>query len=225
MSNRTLTLNDALYDYLLSHSVQEPDILADLRRETAQHPMAQMQIAPEQGQLMALLVQLMGAKRALEVGVFTGYSALRVALALPADGTLVACDVSEDYTAIARRYWEQAGVCHKIDLRLAPAAETLAQLLAEGQADSFDFAFIDADKRGYPTYYEQALQLVRPGGLIAIDNVLWSGRVADPAVTDNRTEILRQFNQRLYEDDRVVLSLVPIADGLTLALKRPVANG
>lgn len=164
MSNRTLTLNDALYDYLLAHSVQEPEVLAALRRETAQHPMAQMQIAPEQGQLMALLVQLMGVRRALEVGVFTGYSALRVALALPADGRLVACDVSEEYTAIARRYWEQAGVSHKIDLRLAPAAETLEQLLAEGQANSFDFAFIDADKRGYPTYYEQALQLVRPGG-------------------------------------------------------------
>lgn len=223
MSNRTLTLNDALYDYLLAHSVQEPEILAALRRETAQHPMAQMQIAPEQGQLMALLVQLMGVRRALEIGVFTGYSALRVALALPADGRLVACDVSEEYTAIARRYWEQAGVSHKIDLRLAPAAETLEQLLAEGQANSFDFAFIDADKRGYPTYYEQALQLVRPGGLIAIDNVLWSGRVADPTVADSRTEILRQFNQRLYQDDRIVLSLVPIADGLTLALKKPVA--
>lgn len=223
MSNRTLTLNDALYDYLLAHSVQEPEVLAALRRETAQHPMAQMQIAPEQGQLMALLVQLMGVRRALEVGVFTGYSALRVALALPADGRLVACDVSEEYTAIARRYWEQAGVSHKIDLRLAPAAETLEQLLAEGQANSFDFAFIDADKRGYPTYYEQALQLVRPGGLIAIDNVLWSGRVADPTVADSRTEILRQFNQRLYQDDRIVLSLVPIADGLTLALKKPVA--
>ena len=221
MSNRSLILTDALYAYLLTHSGQEPEILKALRQETAQHPMAQMQIAPEQGQLMALLIQLMGAKKALEVGVFTGYSALRVALALPPDGRLVACDISEDYTAIARRYWQQAGVADKIDLRLAPATETLAQLMAEGQQNSFDFAFIDADKSNYPTYYEQVLQLVRPGGLIAIDNVLWSGRVADPAVTDNRTQTLRRFNDALAADPRIVLSLVPIADGLTLALKKP----
>jgi predicted O-methyltransferase YrrM len=223
MSNRTLTLNDALYDYLLATSVQEPEILTALRRETAEHPMAQMQIAPEQGQLMALLVQLMGAKKALEVGVFTGYSALRVALALPPEGQLIACDVSEEYTAIARRYWQQAGVADKIDLRIAPATETLDQLIAAGQGNSFDFAFIDADKSNYPTYYEQALQLVRPGGLIAIDNVLWSGRVADPTVTDNRTAAIRAFNAALYQDDRIVLSLVPIADGLTLALKKTAA--
>jgi predicted O-methyltransferase YrrM len=221
MSNRTLTLTDGLYDYLLSHSVQESKILRALRQETAQHPMAQMQIAPEQGQFMALLIQLMGAKTALEVGVFTGYSALRVALALPPEGRLVACDVNPDYTAIAQRYWEQAGVAHKIDLRLGPATETLAQLIAEGAQNRFDFAFIDADKSNYPTYYEQALQLVRPGGLIAIDNVLWSGRVADPTVTDNRTQTLRRFNTALAADSRIVLSLVPIADGLTLALKRP----
>jgi len=220
MSNRTLTLNDQLYTYLLSHSVQEPDVLAALRQETAQHPMAEMQIAPEQGQFMALLVQLMGAKKALEVGVFTGYSALRVALALPPEGKLVACDVSEEYTAIARRYWEKAGVASKIDLRIAPAVDTLKQLIAEGQANSFDFAFIDADKSNYPTYYEQALQLVRPGGLIAIDNVLWSGQVADPTVQDTRTNAIRQFNEALYRDERIVLSLVPIADGLTLAMKR-----
>jgi predicted O-methyltransferase YrrM len=220
MSNRTLTLNDQLYTYLLSHSVQEPDVLAALRQETAQHPMAEMQIAPEQGQFMALLVQLMGAKKALEVGVFTGYSALRVALALPPEGKLVACDVSEEYTAIARRYWEKAGVASKIDLRIAPAVDTLKQLMAEGQANSFDFAFIDADKSNYPTYYEQALQLVRPGGLIAIDNVLWSGQVADPTVQDTRTNAIRQFNEALYRDERIVLSLVPIADGLTLAMKR-----
>jgi predicted O-methyltransferase YrrM len=220
MSNRTLTLNDQLYGYLLAHSVQEPEILVALRHETAQHPMGQMQIAPEQGQFMAFLVQLMGAQRALEVGVFTGYSALRVALALPPQGQLVACDVSEDYTAIARRYWEQAGVAAKIDLRIAPAIDTLNQLIAEGQANSFDFAFIDADKSSYPTYYEQALQLVRPGGLIAIDNVLWSGQVADPAIQDHRTQAIRAFNEKLYGDDRIVLSLVPIADGLTLALKK-----
>ena len=220
MSNRTLTLNDQLYNYLLAHSVQESEVLLALRQETAQHPMAQMQIAPEQGQFMALLVQLIGAKKALEVGVFTGYSALRVALALPPEGQLVACDVSEEYTAIARRYWEQAGVASKIDLRIAPAVDTLNQLIAEGQANSFDFAFIDADKSSYPTYYEQALQLVRPGGLIAIDNVLWSGQVADPTVQDNRTNAIRAFNEALYRDSRIVLSLVPIADGLTLAMKR-----
>ncbi|QQE67242.1 hypothetical protein GFS31_39550 [Leptolyngbya sp. BL0902] len=221
MSNRTLALTDNLYNYLLAHSVQETDLLKELRQETAQHPMAQMQIAPEQGQFMALLIQLMGATKALEVGVFTGYSALRVALALPPEGRLVACDVNPDYTAIAQRYWERAGVAHKIDLRLGPATETLAQLIAEGQQDSFDFAFIDADKRHYPTYYEQVLQLLRPGGLMAIDNVLWSGRVADPTVTDSRTQILRDLNANLAADPRIVLSLLPLADGLTLALKRP----
>ncbi|NMF86352.1 class I SAM-dependent methyltransferase [Nodosilinea sp. P-1105] len=220
MTNQTLTLDDRLYRYLLDHSVKEAAVLRALRQETAQHPMAQMQIAPEQGQLMALLVQLLGAKKTLEVGVFTGYSALVVALALPPDGRVVACDVSAEYTAIAQRYWQQAGVADKIDLHLAPAADTLDQLIAAGQTDSFDFAFIDADKSSYPTYYEQALKLVRPGGLIAIDNVLWSGRVADPATQDNRTKAIRAFNAALYQDDRIVLSLVPIADGLTLALKR-----
>lgn len=220
MSNRTLVLTDQLYHYMLDHSVHEPDVLQALRQETAQHPMAQMQIAPEQGQFMALLVQLMGVKKALEVGVFTGYSALRVALALPADGRLVACDVSEEYTTIARRYWQQAGVADKIKLHLAPAVETLNHLLESGEAGTFDFAFIDADKTSYPTYYELALQLVRPGGLIAIDNVLWSGRVADPDTQDNRTQTIRAFNDALYQDDRIVLSLVPIADGLTLAMKK-----
>lgn len=225
MSNRTLTLTDGLYDYLLAHSVQEPESLQALRQETAQHPMAQMQIAPEQGQFMALLIQLMGAKKALEVGVFTGYSALWVALALPPEGRLIACDVNRDYTAIAQRYWEQAGVAQKIDLRLAPATETLAHLIAEGQQDSVDFAFIDADKSNYAVYYEQVLQLVRPGGLIAIDNVLWSGRVADPNITDNRTQVLRRLNAALAADPRIRLSLVPIGDGLTLALKRPYRVG
>jgi predicted O-methyltransferase YrrM len=225
MSNRTLTLTDGLYDYLLAHSVQEPESLQALRQETAQHPMAQMQIAPEQGQFMALLIQLMGAKKALEVGVFTGYSALWVALALPPEGRLIACDVNRDYTGIAQRYWEQAGVAQKIDLRLAPATETLAHLIAEGQQDRVDFAFIDADKSNYAVYYEQVLQLVRPGGLIAIDNVLWSGRVADPSVTDNRTQVLRRLNAALAADPRIRLSLVPIGDGLTLALKRPYRVG
>ncbi|MBD2000394.1 class I SAM-dependent methyltransferase [Leptolyngbya sp. FACHB-541] len=221
MTNKSLNLGDRLYDYLLAVSLREPEILLKLREETARHPMSQMQIAPEQGQFMSLLVQLMGATKTLEVGVFTGYSALSVALALPENGQVVACDVSEEFTAIARRYWEMAGVTDKIDLRIAPAVETLDQLLAEGQAETFDFAFIDADKSNYETYYERALQLVRPGGLILIDNVLWSGRVADGQVQDTRTEAIRAFNRKLHEDQRVTLSMVAIADGLTLALKRP----
>ncbi|NJN56019.1 MAG: SAM-dependent methyltransferase [Leptolyngbyaceae cyanobacterium SL_5_9] len=221
MTNKSLNLGDRLYDYLLSVSLREPEVLLKLRQETARHPMSQMQIAPEQGQFMALLVQLMGATRTLEVGVFTGYSALSVALALPEQGQVVACDVSQEFTAIARRYWEMAGVTDKIDLRIAPAVETLDRLLAEGQAETFDFAFIDADKSNYGTYYEQALQLVRPGGLVLIDNVLWSGRVADGQVQDTRTEAIRAFNRKLHEDQRVMISMVAIADGLTLALKRP----
>lgn len=220
MSNKSLGLDNALYDYLLAVSLREPEMLQALRQETASHPMSQMQIAPEQGQFMALLVQLMGARKTLEVGVFTGYSSLCVALALPPEGKIVACDISEEFTTIARRYWQQAGVADKIDLQIAPAIETLDRLLADGQGNSFDFAFIDADKSGYADYYERALQLVRPGGLIAIDNVLWSGQVADPEIQDNRTNKIRAFNQKLHQDPRVNLSLVPIADGLTLALKR-----
>jgi predicted O-methyltransferase YrrM len=213
-------ISDSLYDYLLSVSLREPEILQALRQETASHPMSQMQIAPDQGQLLALLVKLMGAKRALEIGVFTGYSSLAVALALPPDGKLTACDVSEDYTSIARRYWEAAGVAEKIDLQIAPALETLDRLLADGAAGSYDFAFIDADKSSYPDYYDRALQLLRPGGLIAIDNVLWSGRVADPQEQDNRTTLIRQFNQMLHQDQRISLSMLSISDGLTLALKK-----
>jgi predicted O-methyltransferase YrrM len=219
MSNKTFT-SDSLYEYILSASLREPEILQKLRQETASHPMSQMQIAPDQGQFMALLVQLMQAKKVLEVGVFTGYSSLAVALALPPDGKLIACDVSEEYTAIARRYWEMAGVADKIHLHIAPALETLDQLLANGEANTFDFAFIDADKSNYPGYYDRALQLVRPGGLIAVDNVLWSGRVADPQEKDNRTEAMRAFNQKLHQDERILPCLLPIADGLTLALKK-----
>jgi predicted O-methyltransferase YrrM len=219
MSNRTLTLNDQLYDYLLAVSLREPDILGQLRQNTTQHPVAQMQIAPEQGQFMALLVQLIGAKKVIEVGVFTGYSSLAIAIALPPDGKIIACDVSDDYTAVARRYWEAAGVANKIDLRLGPALETLDQLLASGQSGQFDFIFIDADKQNQTHYYERSLQLVRTGGLIAIDNVLWSGRVADPQEKDTRTEAIRAFNLKLHTDPRIALSLLPIADGLTLALK------
>lgn len=221
MSNKTIGIDRQLYEYLLSVSVREAEILTQLRQETARHPMARMQIAPEQGQFMALLVQLMGAKKTLEIGVFTGYSSLVVALALPPDGKLVACDVSEEYTAIARRYWQQAGVADKIDLNIGPALSTLDRLLAEGQAGTFDFAFIDADKSNYDNYYEKALELIRPGGLIAIDNVLWSGQVADPQIQDNRTNAIRSLNEKLHRDERVFVSLVPIADGLTLALKKP----
>lgn len=220
MTKKTLGLDNQLYDYLLSVSLRESPILRQLREETAQLPNAMMQISPEQGQFMALLVQLLGARRTLEVGVFTGYSSLCVALALPAEGQMIACDVSEEYTAVARRYWEAAGVADKIDLRLAPALETLDGLLAQGQAGTFDFAFIDADKGNYDGYYERSLQLIRPGGLIAIDNVLWSGRVADPASQERNTQMIRGLNQKLHQDQRISLSLVPIADGLSLALKR-----
>ncbi|MBH8555236.1 class I SAM-dependent methyltransferase [Nostocaceae cyanobacterium CENA357] len=221
MTTHTSSIEPQLYNYLLSVYLRELDILRQLRQETANHPMGRMQIAPEQGQFMALLVQLMRAKKTLEVGVFTGYSSLIVALALPTDGKVVACDVSEEFTAIARRYWQQAGVANKIDLHIAPAMETLDNLLTAGEANSFDFAFIDADKSNYDSYYERSLRLVRPGGLIAIDNVLWSGRVADPQVQDNRTTKIRAFNEKLHQDQRISLSLVPIADGLTLAWKRP----
>jgi caffeoyl-CoA O-methyltransferase len=220
VTQSTLHLPDPLHTYLLSASLREPPILRRLRDETARMEQASMQIAPEQGQLMALLVELVGARRTLEVGTFTGYSALAVALALPEDGTVVACDVSEEWTSVARRYWREAGVEHKIDLRLAPALETLDGLLRAGDADSFDFAFIDADKESYEAYWERALRLVRRGGLVAVDNTLWSGRVADPEVTDDSTEAIRAFNARLHADERVTLSLVPIGDGLTLARRR-----
>ena len=179
-----------------------------------------MQIGPEQGQFMTLLVELIGARNALEVGTFTGYSALAVALGLPDDGCLVACDVSEEWTAIGRRYWEEAGVAHKIDLRLAPALETLDGLLAEGRAGTFDFAFIDAEKEAYDVYYERALELIRSGGLVALDNTLWEGKVVDPGVADVDTEAIRAINAKLVGDERVTLSLLPVGDGLTLARKR-----
>jgi predicted O-methyltransferase YrrM len=214
-------LSDPLYQYLLDNSVHEPDILAKLRIETAAHPLVNMQISPEQGQLMGLLVQLIGAKKCLEIGVFTGYSSLVVALNLPTDGQIIACDVNYRFTAIARRYWQEAGVSNKIDLHIAPALDTLDCLLANGEAGTFDFAFIDADKSNYGAYYDRCLQLVRQGGLILIDNVLWYGRVADPAMDhDRRTQAIKQFNQQIYQDDRVQISLIPIGDGLTIARKK-----
>jgi len=220
MSKQTTGLAETLADYIQLISLREPDILKQLREETAKLSMAQMQISPEQGQFMALLVQLMGAKKTLEIGVFTGYSALAVALALPNDGKVIACDISEEYTAIAKDFWGRAGVLEKIDLRIAPALETLEKLITEGEAESFDLAFIDADKRNYENYYERALTLLRPGGLILIDNVLWSGKVTDPTITDKQTQAIREFNQKLHQDSRISLSLIAIADGLTLALKR-----
>ncbi|MCL4315679.1 MAG: class I SAM-dependent methyltransferase [Gammaproteobacteria bacterium] len=236
MSNKTINMTEELYEYLLSVSLREPSLLKHLRAETAKYPMANMQIAPEQGQFMALLVQLLRAKKALEIGVFTGYSALCVALALSADGKLIACDVSEEWTKVARRYWQEAGVAHKIELRLAPALETLDKLLDDGQAGTFDFAFIDADKTGYDDYYERSLQLLRPGGLIVLDNMLRNGRVVDaphcdvqgctnvaggrtPGATDEATLAIHKLNQKLHHDSRIALSLLPLADGLTLALK------
>jgi predicted O-methyltransferase YrrM len=224
MSNRTLTLDDRLYDYLLRHSLREPEALARLRAETASHPHVNMQIAPEQGQFMQMLVRLSNARRAIEVGVFTGYSSLAVALALPDDGYLLACDVSEEYTAIARRHWQAAGVARKIELVLAPARETLDARLAADEAGTYDFAFIDADKTGYLGYYERLMRLIRPGGLIVVDNTLWSGDVANPANRDPDTVALREFNDRLLADPRIDLSLLPLGDGLTLARRRPEAG-
>lgn len=220
MTKKTLGLEPQLYNYLLSVSLREPEILQQLRQETANLTGAIMQITPDQGQFMQLLVKLMEAKNAIEVGVYTGYSSLAVALALPKNGKLIACDISKEYTEVARRYWEKARVADKIDLRIAPALDTLQGLLAAGKQASFDFMFIDADKRNYPNYYELGLELLRPGGLIVVDNVLWSGRVVDPTDTDKRTVAIREFNQKLHTDERVDISLVPLADGLTLARKR-----
>ncbi len=220
VSKRTIKLDQPLYDYLLEISLREAPILKALREETAADPMHNMQIAPEQGQFMALLAKLIDARRYIEVGVFTGYSSLAVGLALPADGEIIACDVSEEWTSIAKRYWRQAGLEERIHLHLAPANETLQTLLDEGQGERFDFAFIDADKEGYATYYELLLRLIRPGGLIAVDNVLWGGAVIDPDKNDADTEAIRKFNRSLLGDARVDISLVPIGDGLTLARKK-----
>lgn len=220
MANRSLQITDELYRYLVEHSVREPEVLARLRAATASLPQAQMQIGPDQGQLMALLARLIGAKRCIEIGVFTGYSSLAVALALPPDGRILACDVSEEWTSIAQRFWREAGVDHKIELKLQPATRTLEQLLAAGEAGRYDFAFIDADKPAYDTYYELLLQLLRPGGLIALDNTLWSGHVANPENRDPNTVALRALNDKLHRDERIDVSLLPVGDGLTLARKR-----
>lgn len=220
MSVRTIALDARLYDYLLAVSVREPPLLAELREETSRLPAAEMQISPEQGQLIRLLVELIGARRCLEVGVFTGYSSTCTALAMPEGGTLIACDVSPEYTDIARRYWRRAGVEPRIELRLGAALVTLDGLVASGQAGSFDFAFVDADKESYLGYYERCLTLLRPGGVLAVDNVLWRGSVADPSNTASSTQAIRALNEHMRGDERVTISLVPIGDGLFLARKR-----
>ncbi|HEY6805657.1 MAG TPA: class I SAM-dependent methyltransferase [Pyrinomonadaceae bacterium] len=217
---RHFSFDERTYQYLVDTSVRETDVARRLREETQKLPDAQMQIGPDQAQFLQMLVQLIHARKTLEVGVFTGYSSLWVASALPEDGQIIACDVSEEYTSVARRYWKEAGLDHKIDLRLRPALETLDELLANGQADTFDFAFIDADKSNYDNYYERALKLLHPGGLIAIDNTIWSGRVVDPNDSDIDTAAIRKLNEKLHRDERVTPSMLTIGDGLTLAMKK-----
>jgi caffeoyl-CoA O-methyltransferase len=219
MARRSLELDDRLYDYLVQFGTRESDLLKDLRNETAKLPGAGMQIGPEQGAFMGLLVELIGARRALEIGTFTGYSSLCIAGAMPAEGKLICCDVSEEYTKVARNYWRRAGLESKIELRIGPAVATLDALI-QADVEPFDFAFIDADKTNYSNYYERAMKLVRPGGLIAIDNVLWGGDVANPAENDEDTQAIRAVNEMVRNDERVTLALAPIGDGLTLARKR-----
>ena len=221
MSHTHTNLTSELAEYLRRISLREPDVMRRLRERTASVPEARMQITPEQGQFMQLLVQMQDARKTLEVGVFTGYSSLAVALALPPDGRVTACDVSEEWTSIGKPYWQEAGVAHKIDLHLAPAVETLDRLIADGQQGTYDFAFIDADKANYDRYYERALVLVRVGGLIGIDNVLWHSKVIDPSVNDADTMAIRDLNEKIHGDERITVNLIPIGDGLTLARKRP----
>ncbi len=219
MSRRTLNLDDTVYDYLLGHSLREHPEQTALREATRSHAHAGMQISPEQGQLMSLLVKLIGARCTIEIGTFTGYSALTVALALPADGRVLACDISAEYTSIGKPYWQRAGVADKIELVIAPATGTLDARIAAGESGRHDFAFIDADKTGYDDYYERCLELIRAGGLIAIDNTLWGGDVARPA-RDDDTRALQALNDKLHHDERIDMALLPIGDGLTLARKR-----
>lgn len=217
MSDHTINLTDDVYAYLRKFSVREREVLAKLREQTHKMSMSQMQISPEQGQFMQLLIKLLNAKKTLDIGTFTGYSALSVALALPENGKVIACDINGEWTKIAKRYWEMAHLSHKIELRLAPALETLQSLIDQGESGTFDFAFIDADKLNYNNYYELSLKLVRPGGIIAVDNVLWDGKVADASVLDGNTQAIRALNAKIYQDSRVEISMLPIGDGLTLA--------
>lgn len=220
MASKTSGTSPELYDYLLSVSLREPEVLQELRELSRTRPGARMLIPPDQGQFMHLLLKLMGAKRVLEVGTFTGYSTLWMGLALPEDGEIIACDIDAKSGAIAQEFWAKANLAQKITLHLAPALDTLNQLLANGAAGTFDFAFIDADKRNYGAYYERCLQLVRTGGLVAIDNVLWSGRVTDSQSEDKRTQAIQEFNQKRHGDTRVEISLLAIGDGLTLLRKQ-----
>jgi len=216
---RPTPMTDRLYEYVLSVGVREPDAFRAIREETSKFSECEWQIAPEQGPFLAMLIQLMGAKKCLEVGTFTGYSAAWVASVLPADGKIICCEVNEAYAAIARKHWSAAGLSEKIDLRLAPALDTLTELITSEQAGTFDYAFIDADKSRYNIYYERCLELLRPGGLIAIDNTLWYGTPADPNATDFDTIAIRALNEKLFSDDRVSLSFLPFSDGLTLVRK------
>lgn len=220
MSATHVELTPDLTEYLRDNSLREPEVARKLRQETASLSESGMQLMAEEAQFLAFAVKMLGAHKTIEAGVFTGYSSLAVALALPEDGKLIACDVSEEWTSIARRYWREAGVEHKIDLRLGPAVETWTALAASSEAGTFDFAFIDADKTNYSNYYELGLKLIRPGGVIAVDNVLWHGRVADPANRDPDTVAIRAFNRKLHDDNRIWLSMLPIGDGLTLACKK-----
>jgi predicted O-methyltransferase YrrM len=220
MANTTIGLSDELAAYVIKVGTREPEVLARLREETAALPQHGMQIAPEEGAFLAMLVELTGARRCIEIGTFTGYSSTAVALALPEDGQLVCCDVSEEWTSLARKYWVEAGVADKIDLRVAPAAETLDQLLADGGQAAYDFAFVDADKTGYDGYYERLLRLVRPGGLIAFDNTLWGGAVLEQDAQDADTRAIQALNSKLADDERITLCLLPVADGVTLARRR-----
>jgi|SRR5690606_5853268 len=219
MSSRSIGLTDELHQYLLDHAVREHPIARELRARTAELDNARMQISPEQGQFLGWLLGTIGARRTIEIGVFTGYSALVTALALPADGRVIACDVSAEYTGIGQPFWQRAGVAERIQLELRPALDTLHEMLGQGAAGTFDFVFIDADKENYSAYYEAALKLLRVGGVIAVDNVLWSGRVLDSSVQDSATAALREFNSKLQQDQRIAISLLPIGDGLTLARK------
>jgi predicted O-methyltransferase YrrM len=220
MSAETLNLKPNLYHYLQKMSLREPELLRELRAQTHELSAYRMQISPEQGQFMGLLIELLDARKTLDIGTFTGYSALAVAMALPSDGKVIACDLDVDWTRIAQAFWERAGVADKIELHLAPAADTLQQLLDQGEGETFDFAFIDADKLNYEDYYEKSLALLRPGGLVAIDNVLWGGAVADSTVNDESTQAIRALNEKIVADQRVTISMLPIGDGLTLARKR-----
>ncbi|NWF38911.1 methyltransferase [Mariprofundus sp. NF] len=220
MANRTINMDEKLYSYLLDMGLREPEVLARLREATEAEELSVMRSAPEQGQFMAMLIRLTGARRVIEVGTYTGYATLWMALALPEDGQIITCDISERWSFVARRFWEQAGVQDKVSLYLRPALQTLDELLEFDEAASFDFAFIDADKENYELYYERCLQLIRAGGVIVIDNVLWGGSVIDDAKHDSATEAIRAFNRKLKEDQRIELVMLPVADGMTLALKQ-----